>query len=186
MARNGERLDHCLVGEPTSRERIGDMAKIGRRGSVTFRIEAHGRQGHVAYPQRALNPLPALARLLDRLASRELDRGTEHFDPSTLAITTIDVGNPANNVIPAEGRATVNIRFNDAHSAASLETWVREEAAKVSEETGVEIDVAAHVSGESFLTPPGPLSDLIADAAEAETGCARSFPPRAAPPTRAS
>lgn len=170
MARNGERLDHCLVGEPTSRERIGDMAKIGRRGSVTFRIEAHGRQGHVAYPQRALNPLPALARLLDRLASRELDRGTEHFDPSTLAITTIDVGNPANNVIPAEGRATVNIRFNDAHSAASLETWVREEAAKVSEETGVEIDVAAHVSGESFLTPPGPLSDLIADAAEAETG----------------
>ena len=92
--------------------------KIGRRGSLTARLRALGVQGHAAYPERARNPLPALVRLLDRLASRELDEGTAHFGPSTLAITTIDVGNPASNVIPAEARATVNIRFNDAHSGA--------------------------------------------------------------------
>jgi len=170
MAANGERMDVCLVGEPTSPERLGDMIKIGRRGSMTGRIVAHGVQGHSAYPHRAKNPLTALVRLLDRLAGHELDAGTAHFDPSTLAITTIDTGNPATNVIPAKARATVNIRFNDAHSSASLSDWLRAEAARVTEETAVRFDLDISVSGESFLTPPGAFVDLVAGAVEAETG----------------
>ena len=111
-----------------------------------------------------------MARLMDRLASETLDDGTDHFDASTLAVTTIDTGNPANNVIPATCRATVNIRFNDAHSSDSLTTWLKDEAARVSTETGVEIALRTQVSGESFLTPPGALSDLVGRAVEAETG----------------
>lgn len=115
MAAQGEAMDVCLVGEPTCPDEMGEMMKIGRRGSMTFFFEALGVQGHSAYPHRAKNPLPALAKLVDRLAGLELDTGTDHFDPSTLAVTTFDTGNPANNVIPAACRATVNIRFNDAH-----------------------------------------------------------------------
>ncbi|APX89927.1 succinyl-diaminopimelate desuccinylase [Brevirhabdus pacifica] len=170
MQEKGEAMSVCLVGEPTCPETLGEMMKIGRRGSLTARFRARGRQGHVAYPHRALNPMPALVRLLDRLAGRELDQGTDHFDASTLAITTIDVGNPANNVIPAEGRATVNIRFNDAHSADSLTTWMQEECDAIAADTGVTIEMEASCSGESFVTPPGPLSDLVAGAVEAETG----------------
>ncbi len=170
MATAGERMTACLVGEPTCPNEMGEMMKIGRRGSLTARFVARGVQGHSAYPHRAKNPLTALVRLLDRLASHELDRGTDHFDASTLAITTVDTGNPASNVIPAEARATVNIRFNDAHSGASLTDWLTAEAAKVQAETGVEIAVGVHVSGESFLTPPGELSRLIAAAVQAETG----------------
>jgi len=166
----GEKIDHCLVGEPTCPSEMGEMMKIGRRGSMTGYFALRGKQGHSAYPHRALNPLPALVRLLDRLASRDLDQGTAHFDASTLAITTIDVGNPANNVIPAEGRATVNIRFNDMHHSDSLEEWLRAEAARISSETGVEVDLRIHVSGESFLTAPGELSALVAEAVEAITG----------------
>jgi len=170
MAANGERMDVCLVGEPTCPDRLGEMIKIGRRGSMTGRIVAHGVQGHSAYPHRAKNPLTALVRLLDRLAGHELDAGTAHFDPSTLAITTVDTGNPANNVIPAKARATVNIRFNDAHSSASLSDWLRAEAGRVTDETGVRFDLDISVSGESFLTPPGAFVDLVAGAVEAETG----------------
>jgi succinyl-diaminopimelate desuccinylase len=170
MAANGERMDVCLVGEPTCPEVLGDMIKIGRRGSMTCRFTAKGMQGHSAYPHRAKNPLTALVRLLDRLAAHRLDEGTAHFDPSTLAITTVDTGNPATNVIPAKATATVNIRFNDAHSSASLSDWLRGEAAKVSGETGVPFDLAITVSGESFLTPPGALVDLVAGAVRAETG----------------
>ncbi len=170
MAANGERMDVCLVGEPTCPDRLGEMIKIGRRGSMTGRIVAHGVQGHSAYPHRAKNPLTALVRLLDRLAGHELDAGTAHFDPSTLAITTVDTGNPANNVIPAKARATVNIRFNDAHSSASLSDWLRAEAVRVTEETGVRFDLDISVSSESFLTPPGAFVDLVAGAVEAETG----------------
>ena len=170
MAANGERMDVCLVGEPTCPEVLGDMIKIGRRGSMTCRIAAQGVQGHSAYPHRAKNPLTALVRLLDRLAQHPIDEGTAHFDPSTLAITTVDTGNPANNVIPARATATVNIRFNDSHSSASLSDWLRAEAAKVTAETGVTFDLAFSVSGESFLTPPGPLVDLVAGAVRAETG----------------
>ena len=170
MAEQQERMSVCLVGEPTCPNHMGEAMKIGRRGSMTVDLVANGIQGHSAYPHRAKNPVPAMARLIDRLASHELDRGTDHFDPSTLAATTMDTGNPANNVIPATCRATVNIRFNDAHTSSALAKWVAEEADKVSGETGVEFDMSTRVSGESFLTPPGPLSDLVAMSVAAETG----------------
>ena len=170
MAAEGERMSVCLVGEPTCPDQMGDMMKIGRRGSMTAHVSVRGVQGHSAYPHRAKNPLTALVRLLDRLASRELDQGTAHFDASTLAITTIDTGNPATNVIPAEARATVNIRFNDLHSGASLGAWLNEEADEVAKAHGTGISLRLQVSGESFLTPPGPLSALVAAAVAAETG----------------
>jgi succinyl-diaminopimelate desuccinylase len=170
MAFNGERITDCLVGEPTSSHEMGDMMKIGRRGSLTADITATGVQGHSAYPHRAKNPLSALVKLLSRLDDEPLDRGTQHFDPSTLAITTIDCGNPAGNVIPARATARVNIRFNDTHSGDTLSSWLRHEAEVVAEATGVEIGLKIAVSGESFLTPPGDLSALVADAVQAETG----------------
>ena len=170
MAANGERMTHCLVGEPTCPDNLGDAMKIGRRGSMTAHITATGVQGHSAYPHRAKNPLHAMVHLLDELASHQLDAGTDHFDASTLAVTTIDCGNPANNVIPARATATVNIRFNDAHSGATLTAWLRAEAAKVQADSGVVFDIAIKISGESFLTPPGDLSALIARAVQAETG----------------
>lgn len=165
-----EQMSVCLVGEPTCPNHMGEMIKIGRRGSMTAWFTVTGVQGHSAYPHRAKNPLPAMARLMDRLASHELDQGTDHFDPSTLAVVTIDTGNPATNVIPAQCSGTVNIRFNDLHSGAGLSEWLRAEAARVAEEFGVEVESRIKISGESFLTPPGPLSDLVARAVEAETG----------------
>lgn len=170
MRARGERMSVCLVGEPTCPERIGEMIKIGRRGSMTVQVEAQGVQGHSAYPHRAKNPLHALVRLMDRLASHPLDQGTDHFDASTLAITTIDTGNTASNVIPARARATVNIRFNDAHSSASLAGWLEAEAARVEGETGVTFALDVDVSGESFLTPPGDFVRLVAGSVRAETG----------------
>lgn len=170
MADNGERMDHCLVGEPTCPERMGEMVKIGRRGSLTAWLTAYGRQGHSAYPERALNPLPGLVSLLDRLAACELDRGTRHFGPSTLALTSIDVGNPASNVIPAEARAALNIRFNDAHTGQSLSDWIEEEADRAAKAFGIGIAARFQISGESFLTEPGPFTDLVARAVAAETG----------------
>ncbi|PKQ12035.1 MAG: succinyl-diaminopimelate desuccinylase [Alphaproteobacteria bacterium HGW-Alphaproteobacteria-1] len=170
MQAQGERMTACLVGEPTCPARMGEMIKIGRRGSLVAWITLTGVQGHSAYPHRARNPLPAMARLMDRLASHPLDEGTEHFDPSTLAIVTIDTGNPATNVIPAQTRATVNIRFNDAHDSGSLVAWMQGELDRVSAEFGTTGTMTVKVSGESFLTPPGALSDLVARAVEAETG----------------
>lgn len=170
MRANGETMTHCLVGEPTCPNEMGEMMKIGRRGSMTAHFTARGVQGHSAYPHRAKNPLTAMVRLMDRLASHELDQGTDHFDPSTLAITTIDTGNPATNVIPAQCRATVNIRFNDLHSGASLSAWLRGMADQVQAETGVTMEMQASISGESFLTPPGEFSALIARSVQAETG----------------
>lgn len=170
MKAQGEAMSVCLVGEPTCPERMGEMIKIGRRGSMTVTFVARGVQGHSAYPHRAKNPLHALVRLMDRIASHPLDQGTEHFDPSTLAITTIDTGNTASNVIPARARAVVNIRFNDAHTSGSLADWLRDEAAAVQGETGVEIGLDVQVSGESFLTPPGSFVDLVSASVKAETG----------------
>ncbi|WP_170372947.1 succinyl-diaminopimelate desuccinylase [Ruegeria arenilitoris] len=170
MQAQDERMSVCLVGEPTCPNEMGEMMKIGRRGSMTAWFEVTGVQGHSAYPHRARNPLPALARLMDRLASHELDRGTDHFDASTLAVVTMDTGNAATNVIPAQCRGAVNIRFNDLHTGASLSDWLKAQAADVAAEFGVQIDTRIKVSGESFLTPPGPLSDLVARAVEAETG----------------
>ena len=169
MAAHGERMTHCLVGEPTCPDTMGQMMKIGRRGSMTAWFTAQGVQGHSAYPDRAKNPMRALTTLLSRLPDR-IDAGTDHFDASTLQITTIDCGNPANNVIPAKGSATVNIRFNDSHTGAALSDWLLSEAAKVQAETGVTIATRIQISGESFLTPPGDLSALIARAVQAETG----------------
>ncbi len=170
MAGAGERMTHCLVGEPTCPNTLGDMMKIGRRGSLTGYISARGVQGHSAYPHRARNPMSALVRFLARLEAEPLDAGTAHFDASTLAITTIDCGNPATNVIPAKGVATVNIRFNDVHSGDSLTTWLQDHAAAVAVETGVDMTVRVVVSGESFLTPPGAFSAMISRAVAAETG----------------
>ena len=170
MADAGERMSVCLVGEPTCPNEMGEMIKIGRRGSMTAWFTITGVQGHSAYPHRAKNPLPAMARLMDRLASHELDQGTAHFDASTLAVVTIDTGNTATNVIPAQCTGTVNIRFNDMHSGASLSDWLQREADQVAATYGVEVEARIKISGESFLTPPGPLSDLVAKSVEAETG----------------
>ncbi|MGB1234636.1 MAG: succinyl-diaminopimelate desuccinylase [Planktomarina sp.] len=170
MEAEGEKLDVCLVGEPTCPMEMGDMMKIGRRGSMTAYFTVKGVQGHSAYPHRAKNPVPAMARLMDRLASHELDTGTDHFDPSTLAVVTIDTGNPANNVIPAQCTSTVNIRFNDDHGSTALTEWLRAEADQVAADFDLDIDMRVQVSGESFITPPGRLSDLVAKAVTDETG----------------
>ena len=170
MAENGERMDVCLVGEPTCPETMGDMIKIGRRGSMNAHFKVTGKQGHAAYPHRANNPLPAMMRLMDRLASHELDQGSDHFDASTLAVVTVDTGNKATNVIPAQCRGAVNIRFNDHHSGAALSDWLRGEADKIAGEFSLQVDVEITISGESFITPPGALSDLVSGAVEAETG----------------
>lgn len=170
MSAENEQMSVCLVGEPTCPNTMGEMMKIGRRGSMTAWFTFKGVQGHSAYPHRAKNPLPAMARLMDRLASHELDQGTEHFDASTLAVVTMDTGNPATNVIPAECKSTVNIRFNDAHTGAKLTDWMQTLLDEVAAETGVEIEMMVKISGESFITPPGALSDLVAKSVAAETG----------------
>lgn len=170
MADHGESMSVCLVGEPTCPNELGDMMKIGRRGSLTAWFTVTGVQGHAAYPHRAKNPLPAMARLVDRLSSHELDQGTDHFDPSTLAFVTIDTGNPATNVIPAQTKAAVNIRYNDLHSGDSLTSWLQSQADDIAAEFGVQIAMRVKVSGESFLTPPGDLSAMVARAVQAETG----------------
>ena len=170
MDQNGERMDVCLVGEPSNPDRMGEMIKIGRRGSMTVSIEALGQQGHAAYPHRAKNPLHALTHLLHELIAQPLDQGTEHFDPSGLQITTIDCGNPASNVIPEKARAVVNIRFNDAHTSDLLDRMIRDKAEVISACTGVRFTLDTDVSGESFLTRPGPFVDLVAGIVREETG----------------
>ena len=170
MKQNGEKIDHCLVGEPTSPSKMGEMMKIGRRGSMTAKVIATGIQGHSAYPDRAKNPILAMVKLLDILASHQLDTGTEHFDPSTLAITSVDTGNKASNVIPASTTATINIRFNDSHSGSSLVSWLEEEIDKVSAEYGIQFKTDFKITGESFITPPGELSELISEAVKKELG----------------
>lgn len=169
MDNNGEAMSVCLVGEPTCPNQMGEMIKIGRRGSLTAFFNVIGKQGHSAYPHRANNPLPAMVRLMDILASHELDTGTDHFDASTLAVVAIDTGNPATNVIPADCTAAVNIRFNDTHSGASLTDWLQTEVDKITQAFGVEIEMRVKVSGESFVTPPGALSEMVSAAVQAET-----------------
>lgn len=170
MKSNNEKMTACLVGEPTCPNKMGEAMKIGRRGSMTAFFTAKGVQGHSAYPERAKNPVPALAKLIDILSSHQLDTGTDHFDGSTLVATTFDTGNPATNVIPATCRAAVNIRFNDAHSSESLIDWINASVKEISEQSGIEITMTTKVSGESFLTPPGELSALIGAAVKAATG----------------
>ena len=160
MREHGETADFCIVGEPTSLNTLGDVVKIGRRGSMTGTLVVTGSQGHTAYPERAVNPLPVLARICTALADTPMDLGSTHFQPSTLALTTIDVGNPASNVIPAEGRAVFNIRFNDNHSSDSIMIWADQIAAREVEGSGTDFTLDWKVSGESFLTEPGPLTEI--------------------------
>ncbi|WP_428485273.1 succinyl-diaminopimelate desuccinylase [Rhodopila sp.] len=158
--------DFCLVGEPSCPARLGDMIKIGRRGSVNMKIEVHGRQGHVAYPHRADNPVHRLLLALAALTAAPLDAGTDWFEPSTLQVTSIDVGNGATNVIPAAARAALNIRFNDRHSGASLTAWVRATLTRYADR----FDLDASISGESFVTKPGPLVEVLCSAITGATG----------------
>jgi len=165
----GEAMDHCILGEPTNVERLGDMMKIGRRGSLTGRITVHGKQGHVAYPDRASNPIPAMARVVKALIATPLDAGTAHFAPSNLEMTTFDVGNPTTNVIPAEARAAFNIRFNDLWTPAALEAEIRRRIDAAA--GGVRCSVAFEpTNAVAFLTEPGPFVSMMATAVETITG----------------
>ncbi|UFN50533.1 succinyl-diaminopimelate desuccinylase [Roseomonas sp. OT10] len=171
MAANGHTPDMALVGEPTSKARLGDTIKIGRRGSITAYLTVFGTQGHVAYPARCDNPVHRLVRVLHRLTAAPLDEGTEWFEPSSLQVTTVDVGNPTTNLVPAEARATLNIRFNNRHSAASLERWIRD---------ALEAEAPRHearfsCSGEAFLTEPGPFVEALQRAVERVTGQAATL-----------
>ena len=166
MQANGQIPDFCLVGEPTNPHRLGEVIKIGRRGSLNAVLTVHGIQGHVAYPQRADNPTHRLVRVLAALTAAPLDAGSDFVEPSSLQLTSIDVGNPATNVIPASAQARLNIRFNDHHSGASLTAWLR---ATIAQHTD-RFDLDVSISGESFLTAPGPQVDALSGAIAAATG----------------
>ncbi len=166
ITEKGEVLDHCLVGEPTNPNVLGEMAKIGRRGSINGVLTVHGAQGHAAYPHLADNPVPKLVRLLAALDGYEIDDGNDYFQSSNLEITTVDVGNTAENVIPARASAGFNVRFNDDHTSASMEADLR----GVLNDVGEDYELGVHVSGEPFLSEPGRLSALLSDAVEAATG----------------
>ncbi len=166
LRQRGEQIDACLVGEPTNPKTLGEMVKVGRRGSLNCVLVVHGIQGHAAYPHRADNPIPRLVRMLSDLHEFPLDEGTAHFDPSTLTITSVDVGNSATNVIPARARAAFNIRFNDAHMSEGLKEWIESRCAAIDER----FELVAECSGEAFLSPPGRLSGIITNAVEKTTG----------------
>jgi len=166
----GEIIDHCVVGEPSSAETFGDMIKIGRRGSINVWLTVEGKQGHVAYPHRAANPIPVLIDLLATLQNHVLDEGYTGFQPSNLEVTTIDVGNGATNVIPAQAKARLNIRFNPAHKGADLAAWIEAEAAKAGQDFAGAIKVEPVISGEAFLTEPGAFTDIVAAAVQDVAG----------------
>ena len=170
LKEKGEVIDHCLVGEPTNKMALGDMIKIGRRGSISAHIKAFGTQGHVAYPHLADNPLPRLIALLNRFAQAELDKGTDHFQPSNLEIVTVDVGNTVSNLIPAEAYGRFNIRFNNTHTTDSLKNWIEGEVSRFQSEMGGQYETWFTGNGEAFLTEPGEFTSLIVDAAKDETG----------------
>jgi succinyl-diaminopimelate desuccinylase len=166
MRANEQIPDFCIVGEPTCPVTLGDMVKIGRRGSLNAKLTVHGTQGHVAYPQRADNPVHRLIRIADALTAAPLDAGNDWFQPSSLQFTSIDVGNPVTNVIPASASAMLNIRFNSDHTGAALSAWLRAVIAQHAER--FDLDIA--ISGESFLTEPGPLVDTLRRAIVDATG----------------
>jgi succinyl-diaminopimelate desuccinylase len=163
-----EKIDACLVGEPTSADRLGDEVKIGRRGYLNATVVVQGKQGHSAYGEKADNPIPKLARIIDRLVSEPLDNGTAHFQRTSLEPTIISVPNTASNVIPGAARANFNIRYNDLHTRQSLEAWVHEQCLAAA--NGAKFHVAFEGSGDVFLTEPGPFVDLMASAVQAITG----------------
>ena len=162
----GETLDGCIVGEPTNPHILGEMAKIGRRGSLNGKLVVKGIQGHAAYPHMADNPIPHLIQMLSALIDEPFDAGSDHFQTSTLTVTTVDVGNATTNVIPAQAQAGFNVRFNDLHTSADVEKIIRERLDKV----GAAYELSIRVSGESFLSPPGLLSDVIVSAVQQVTG----------------
>ncbi len=164
----GEALDVCIVGEPTNPTKLGEMMKVGRRGSLVGYLTVFGTQGHTAYPHLADNPVPRMLKMLGAITDHKLDDGTEHFQPSTLEISTVDVGNPASNVIPAQISATFNIRFSDKHTSASLIQWLDETFAKIAGNARYEFKT--HITGKSFLCPPGEWTELVAGAIEQVTG----------------
>lgn len=166
----GEIIDACVVGEPSSAHHLGDMIKVGRRGSLNTWITVHGKQGHVAYPDRAANPAPVLARLLTELTDHRLDDGYTAFQPSNLEITTIDIGNPATNLIPGEAKARLNIRFNPSHTGASLMAWLNERAGAAQAASGLRIELEHLHSGDAFLTDHGAFVTGVQDAVEAALG----------------
>ena len=166
----GEVIDHCVVGEPSSLAKLGDQMKIGRRGSVSATIVVEGVQGHVAYPERAANPVPVLIRLLERLQSRVLDDGYPEFPRSNLEVTTIDVGNTAGNVIPARATARLNIRFNPTHTGKALADWFQAECDKAGEGFKGQVSLKTKISGEAFLTEPGDFVDVCSAAVNEVTG----------------
>jgi succinyl-diaminopimelate desuccinylase len=166
MEANGLVPDMCLVGEPTSKQRLGDMMKIGRRGSLNAWITVNGAQGHVGYPHMADNPITRLVAIVAELKARVLDEGNAWFQASNLEITDLSVGNPATNLIPAQARARLNIRFNNEHTGASLSEWIRATVATHAPASHVEIKI----SGEAFLTEPGALSSLVSAAITDVTG----------------
>jgi succinyl-diaminopimelate desuccinylase len=168
----GERMDHCILGEPTNVERLGDMIKIGRRGSLTGHITVHGKQGHVAYPERAVNPVHGITRLIAGLLATPLDRGTAHFGPSNLEMTTVDVGNPTTNVVPNEAKASFNIRFNDTWTPATLEAEIRRRLDAATDAWVCYTATFAPTNAVAFLTEPGPFVELVSRSVAAETGVA--------------
>jgi succinyl-diaminopimelate desuccinylase len=176
LLESGEGIDHCVVGEPTSSAVLGDMIKVGRRGSLNAVITAQGVQGHVAYPHRAANPIPVLIRLLARLQARKLDDGYPEFQPSNLEVTDLEVGNPAENVIPARARAKLNIRFNPTWTGAELVGWLeaacRDAEGEFPEGSGATVSITTRISGEAFYTAPGPFVTTVAKAVEEVTGAA--------------
>jgi succinyl-diaminopimelate desuccinylase len=172
MKDNGELPDHCLVGEPSCADKLGDTLKIGRRGSLSFVVTVEGRQGHAAYPHKADNPIPKLARLVERLTARKLDDGNQHFDPSTLAFTSFDVDNPAGNVIPSRAVLKFNIRFSTEHRFQSLKELVQTEIEAVRRELGGKWHMRAIEGADAFITEPGAFVGLVQDAVAAETGIA--------------
>lgn len=165
-----ERLDACIVGEPTCPDTLGDMIKIGRRGSLTAKLTVHGKQGHAAYPHKADNPVPKMARMLDRLSTADIDQGSDDFEPTSLQVTIVSVPNTAANVIPAEAHATFNVRYNDNWSRAKMETWLRAQCEAAASEVGAKYDVSFHGTGDVFLTQPGPLVDAMTTAVREVTG----------------
>jgi len=170
MKERGEIPDACLVGEPTSAKMLGDEIKIGRRGYMNAEVTVHGKQGHAAYAHLADNPIPKLARILDRVSSTPMDAGTARFQPSSVQATLISVPNSATNVIPGAARANFNIRYNDLHTRESVEAWVRAQCEQAAAEVGAQFSLRFFGTGDVFLTEPGPLVDTMREAVRAVTG----------------
>jgi succinyl-diaminopimelate desuccinylase len=162
--------DHCLVGEPTSVEKLGDGIKIGRRGSISFIITVDGKQAHAAYPHKGDNPIPKLTRLVERLSAKPLDDGNAHFDPSTLAFTSFDVGNPAGNVIPSKATLKFNIRYSTEQTFSTLKDLVQSHIDQITSEIGGRWTVVHQEGAEAFLTEPGPFVGIVEEAITEETG----------------